>query len=361
MAKQLEGLQQLLDAKMNKLSFFRQELNKAYETAQKFSLNEDIAQLEHEIQELKDQIKEASGLDVFEDGSMLEEQIRKLQIDKNITEVYRVNCDRLPAYDKFWESYDQKVDYGQKFQFYFVVACPTQQPNSFAERMVYELIQEELGLENYSAINYVRHPDSNRVKIEDLPLRRNASNSIREFKKYFLSRFHLQDQEVTLEQYIETGLPNLDYEYVTTVFDLNASKWKGDTMEEYLQWMIEVFSKTHPDVPNFIFFFAIFLRDIHLDPISDENAAVLKQLEAIVKKNPKKATVISRLPPVEKPILEDWIRDIGEQNQSVIEDTIKELVLRLPKDKRERFQKEGLLDMTDIERFQDLVYRLMQE
>lgn len=359
MATELENLQKLLENKINKLGFFRQELNKAYDTAQKFSLTQDISKLESEVLELKKQIKEISGLDVYEEGSQLEVQIQKLNIDVDVAEIHLVNCNRDNAYNKFWDSYDNKVDKGQRFQFYFIIACPTQQPNSFAERMVYEVIVDELE-EDLGAINYVSFPDSNRVKIEDLPLRRNARNSIREFKKYFLKRFNLQDQEVTLEEYIETGLPNLDYEYVATVFDMNASKWNETLMEEYLQWIIDIFSDTHPDVPNFLFFFALFLRDIHIDPIKSEHELILKQIEALQQKFPNKVTTIKKLKPIPVPILEDWIRDLGEQNQAVIEDTVKEIVARLPSEKREQYQNEKSIDMTDVERFQEMIYKLTQ-
>ena len=360
MATKLEGLQELLDLKVQKLNFFRKELEEAYDSAKRFGLTQDISKLEKEIDDINREIRGTARIEVTGDSSRLEDQIRRLSIDQDINEIHLVNCNREKARKNFWDSYDVKIEEDQRFQFYFILACPTQQPNSFAERMVYEVIIEELE-EDIGAINYVSYPDSNRVRIEDLPLGRNARNSIREFKKYFLRRFNLQDLDLSFEDYINTGLPNLDYEFVATVFDLNASKWQPKLMEEYLQWIMDSFKETHPDVPNFMFFFAIFLRDIHLDPISPENKAVLDHVKSIIEKNKEQATLISRLNPIPVTVVEDWIRDLGEQNQAVIEATVKEIVARLPEEKINQYESKNLIDMTDIESFQAIVYKITHE
>ncbi|MEL6944647.1 MAG: hypothetical protein AAFO82_18475, partial [Bacteroidota bacterium] len=74
----------------------------------------------------------------------IKDLIRQLHINKDkIGPLYLVNCDRHQLADQHWGSFDKKVAQS-KLQFYFLPACPLQKPPSFAERMVWELLIEEL-------------------------------------------------------------------------------------------------------------------------------------------------------------------------------------------------------------------------
>jgi len=53
-----------------------------------------------------------------------------------------------------------------------MIACPTQMPPSFAERMIYELINEELE-DSLEAIHFETVQESGRVAIRKLPMKRN--------------------------------------------------------------------------------------------------------------------------------------------------------------------------------------------
>lgn len=362
MASELEGLRKQLEISIQRLNALREDYAIQSDANVKFTLEQQIAKLETEITELKRQIESAYGLTAVNSSSLLEQKIRELTIDveSNVGELFLVNVDRLPPRNRFWDAFDENVDRKNPFQFYFVLACPTQQPNSFAERMIYELVIEELE-EEMDTINYIRQQDSRRVKVEDLPLGRNLRNSQREFKKYFAKRFGMTDSETAFEDYIKTGLPKLDYQYVATVFDLNASKWDDALMKDYLQWIVDTFSNTHDAVPTFLFFFAIFLRDVHVDPLPAGERKVVDSIQGLIEKNKERCSLINQLLPVSSDLVADWIRDLGEQNESKIEDLVKLIIAGLPDEKKSKYEKNKAFDMTDIERFQEVVYKVAIE
>lgn len=360
MASELDGLQQQAETLIRKINFFREELARAYDAEKKFGLTEDIREAEEQLAAARRQMKEITGLDISGEDSLLDEQIRSLEVSKEIGAVYLVNCDREPNADQFWMAFDTYLQGENPFQFYFILACPTQQPHRFSERMTYELVIQELE-EEYGAIHYVREPDSQRVKIEDLPLGRNLKVAQREFRKYFAQRFQLGD--TSFEEYLKTGMPRLEYQYVATIFYINDSKWKQELMQEYLQWLIDSFRQgaTHEDVPTFLFFFAVYLDHAHVEPPTEFVRQFEQDLSAIVKANADCSTLINHLQPVPANLLADWIRELGEQNQTKIDDVIKALASGLSEPKKKQFSEHQLLDMADIELFQRRVYEIVNK
>ena len=81
-------------------------------------------------------------------------------------------------------------------------------PHSFAERMVYELIHEELD-DADDAIHCLRKADkTKRVRIFDLPLKRNLEKSQKQFQTFFAEYFEFKTEE-TFDHYLETGLTQI--------------------------------------------------------------------------------------------------------------------------------------------------------
>lgn len=362
MASELEGLRKQLDIQIQRLNALREDLAILSDPNQKFTVEFQIKELEANNDELKKKIAASYGIATVDAKGLLEQKIRELnlEVDGNVGEYHLVNCDRKPPRDNFWEAFDEYAERHNPFQFYFVVACPTQQPNSFAERMIYEVVIEELE-EEFGAIDFVRHPITRRVKVEDLPLGRNLPKSQKEFKKYFARRFNITDAETSFEDYLRTGLPKLEYQYISTVFEISASDWDAPLMQEYLQWIIEAFSNTPKEVPTFQFFFAIFLRDAHLEPLVAPSQKIMDSLKEVINKNNHSCTLITQLIPVTTELVEKWIRDLGEYNQSKIDDLMKLLIHSLPEDKKAKFDKINALDMSDIERFQEMIYKVINK
>jgi hypothetical protein len=83
---------------------------------------------------------------------------------------------------------------------------------------------------------------------------------------------------------------------------------------------------------------------------------MLQIFEEIVHTYPKQTTMIRDFPPVKQIYLENWLRKLGNYKQKIIDETIKYIEFGLPKEKREQFQKKQLLDMEDIEDFQQEFY-----
>lgn len=364
MASAQEGLRKQMDISIRRLNALREAYAIQSDPNLKFTLEQQIAQLEVEINDLKSQIQEAYGLAAIDSNSLLEQKIRELSvnIESRVGELFLVNVDRVPPRNRFWEAFDEHLERKNPFQFHFVLACPTQEPDSFAERMVYELVIEELE-EEMDAINYVRRSGSRRVKLENLPLGRNLRIAQREFKKYFVSRFGMTDSDTAFEDYIQTGLPKLEYQYVATVFQLNASDWDADLMEAYLHWIMEMFhvENTHDAVPIFLFFFAINLRDAHVEPLPAQQKKIVESIQRVINRNQDRCSLINQLMPVASDLVADWIRGLGEQNESKIQDLVKLIVAGLPEDKQSAYNKSQTLDMTDIERFQEIVYKVAIE
>ena len=188
----------------------------------------------------------------------------------------------------------------------------------------------------------------------------------------------MDSQKVNFEQYIKTGLPKLEYQYVTSVFEINATDWNLRSMPGYLRWILNTFNGRHKDIPTFLFFFVINIRDLHVqlpdgfshidkslrpsivqqlkEKLIGREKKVFQQVTQLVEQNPLNTTLITPLLPVLVKDLEDWIRNLGEENQSRIDDAIKNIVRGLKKPKQEMFGKHKKLDMTDIELFQEMVY-----
>ena len=376
MVNECTGIQEQLNFTIERLNRIRKELAIETDPSRKFKYETQITILEKEITQLRKKHDECFGLSQH-DLKSIAKIIQNLTINNELGEVHLVNCNRYDHLNYFWDAFEQYSEGQNPFQFYFTLSCPTQQPNSFSERMIYELIIEELEDET-EGINYVTETDSRRVKKEKLPFRRNFANSQKAFKKYFSQRFGLDQINIDFESYIETGLPKLSYKYIASVFEVNAEDWNLKTMPKYINWLLDTFDKRHQDVPTFLFFFVINIRDLHqklprginqieknarqsiinllISSLNGRDQKVFESIANIVKQKPQQTTLITPLLPVAAIDFENWLRDIGEVNQSKIDDAIQNIVKGLKQDKKIMYSKNKKFDMTDIEVFQEMVY-----
>ncbi len=353
----IEDLKKQLETTEKKLAFFKEKrIIGGLSLDQEFKLEEDIIAIEAQITELRTEIAQSYGLDTESGQTVLSEKIRKLAVTNDIGKIYLVNCNREEVADDFWEAFDLKLDSEQLFQFYFITACPTQQPDSFTERMIMEIILDELD-EEEDAILFLRNSD-NRLVLEDLPLGRNLVRSQKAFEKYFSQRFELGER--TMSEYLETGLPKLGYDYVVTVFEVFADKWK-EFMIEYLDWIICQFKSTNKETPTFLFFFVTYIYDIHKETVKQEYETIKSQIQALQLQHLEVASLLRNLKPVPRHLVESWLRDLGERNQAKIEEVIDTLVTGLKQEAAKQYQHDKTLNMTDIERFQELVYKIANE
>jgi hypothetical protein len=265
--------------------------------------------------------------------------------------LYLVNCDRIKAKEIFDNRFESLKQQARTFQFYFILACPTQEPDSFSERTIYEIMGEDED-QNQAVLKYPRH-ENNRVQIESLP------TSKEEFKKYFSKSFTLGN--TSFEDYLRTELPNLNWEKIAIPLSITALEWNAKVVDS-LQWLINSFSAVETRSPNFLFFFVITLKNAHeTDKIHPKYKETLQSIKQLVEKNADCATLIDTLPPVETEDFEGWLEKLAKPPQAKKNEIIKTIVeQRLTDEEKAQFEdssKGNPLNMEHIEDFQARVYK----
>ncbi len=357
---ELKNLQAERKILIRKIGTFNQQLVILSDPAQKFQLQEQIAESETRLQEVNDRITALSGIHVESGQELLAKTIAPL-LERDVDfkgPLQLVNCDREDPLDTFWNAFEDKEE-KYPFQFYFLIGCPSQKPNSFSERIIYE-IEEEMSFESEDlSVDFI--PDKEgRVVIEELPQGRRAAKSQLEFKKYFGDRFGL-GRETTMEDYLRTGLPRLEYDYIFTAFEIQETDWKRSTLE-YIKWIVESFETTHEDVPTFIFFFVLRMDDVHREQKTiEEQQDIITSIREFCGTSPK-ATKINILEDVDEKYLRVWLDKAGIKSKSDV-DAVMDLFVKGLYDKsgekKMRFQSQKRLDMEDIQKLQKIVYDLV--
>lgn len=357
--EEIQGFEAQLELLVRKLNFLKKERGLAVDANAKFSLDEEINQLEGHVRELKSKLSGAHNLGAADNrGSLLYEAARELNIDEDeeVGLLHLVNVDRKELRGKFWEAFDLKEEEEQEFQFYFVSACPSQMPPSFAERMVYELLAEELDGDS-DALHIITHEDSGRLRIQDLPVGRNTRKCQQRFKEYVQERFHFADTQ-SFEAFIETGVPKLPYDYVAVAFEIHERNWE-DFLLEYLQWMIDTFRCPHRDVPTFLFFFVVYIEKQHEGKLTPAQKAIIDGLAGLAQRN--EATLLTPLMPVEEADLRAWLMNLGERNPNKVQQVLDVFLSGLREADQQLYKENKLLNMKDVEELQAVIYRLAHE
>ena len=356
--EEVKGFEAQLELLIRKLNFLKQERSIAVDSSAKFSLDEEIAQLEGQIRDLKGKLAGAHSFQAVDRGSLLLDAARGLHIeeDEEVGLLHLVNVDRREMRGKFWDAFDENEEKQQEFQYYFISACPTQMPPSFAERMVYELLLEELD-GDADGLHIKTHEETGRLRIEDLPVGRNDRKCRQRFKEYVQERFRFADTQ-SFDNIIETGVPKLPYDYVAVAFEIHERHWEKQ-LSEYLQWMIDTFRCPHHDVPIFLFFFVVYIEKQHIGRLTPNQQAIIDALTRLAQRN--ETTLLTPLLPVEEGDLRAWLMDLGERNPNKVQEVMDVFLSGLREEDRKLYQDKKLLNMKDIEELQAIVYRVANE
>ncbi|MCB9299193.1 MAG: hypothetical protein H6566_01015 [Lewinellaceae bacterium] len=356
--EEIKGVEAQLELLIRKLNFLKKEREIAVDANAKFSLDEEIPQLEGQVRELKGILAGAHNIRTVDKDSLLYEASRGLDIDEDeeIGLLHLVNVDRKEMRGKFWDAFDEKEEEKQEFQFYFISSCPSQMPPSFAERMVYELLSEELDGDS-DALHIITHADTGRLRIQDLPVGRNTRKCQQRFKEYVQERFHFADTQ-SFDAFIETGVPKLPYDYVAVAFEIHERNWE-DFLVEYLQWMIDTFRCPHQEVPTFLFFFVVYIEKQHEGRLTPVQKTILDQLTGLSQRN--EASLLTPLLPVEEADLRAWLMDLGERNPNKVQQVMDVFLSGLREEDQKLYQEKQLLNMKDIEELQAIIYRIANE
>ena len=140
-----------------------------------------------------------------------------------------------------------------------MAACPAQEPEGFAERAVYELLEQELQGQIHS-LDYRRRAADNRLSVEPLPLGRNAAKCKAEFAKYFAARYDLPGERA-FEEWVRSGMPEIGSPYIAAAFSLQHDDWDQDMLGEYLRWIADCFAACDdPKAPCLILFLIVHVK-----------------------------------------------------------------------------------------------------
>jgi hypothetical protein len=290
------------------------------------------------------------------------DQIPDADYEKTITEldlseigtISLVNCDRKDSYDAFKSFFRQHQTV--PFQFYFIVGCPSQEPDSFAERLVYEVIDDVLiGEEN--AIDFTREKQTieginvERVEISNLPIAFDVEKSQMRFKKEFgkrLMRFNMTD--VSLEDFVNEKAAQLKYDYFTFLYSLEADDWDILSTTPYIQWLVDTFKKNKVKQPTFLFYIVVNMENAHIEKRQD----IMAEINKIIAQNPDTCGLIDTFKPLQETDLSRWVRERGERSQAKIDDLVKKFSSSLSIEGK--LKADGTMDMTHVEQLQAKIF-----
>lgn len=282
-----------------------------------------------------------------------EKTISELDLSE-IGTISLVNCDRKTSYDAF-KSYFRQYQ-TLPFQFYFIVGCPSQQPNSFGERLIYEVLEDFLMGED-NAIDYIREKEIvegievERVEIPPLPMAFNADKSQVKFKKEFgkrLMRFNMTD--VSLEDFVGEKAAQLKYDYFTFLYQLETEEWDAVCTTPYIQWLVDTFKKNKVKQPTFLFYFIVNMENAHVQKRED----IMAEIHKIIAQNPESCGLIDAFMPLQAADLSRWVRERGERSQSKIDDLVKKFSANLSL--QGKLKADGTMDMTHVEPLQGKIF-----
>lgn len=273
-----------------------------------------------------------------------------------IEAVHLVNCDRTKPAKTFRRVFGNRR-HEEHFQFYFLCGCPNEMPGSFAKRLIYSIIKDQLEGPN-SSIDFPFQEGADRIRTEELPLGDDLEASQKRFKAYVAKRFRFSDVQ-TFESFIDTGVPQIKKDFVVAVFEVSDKKWDGDEGEirAYFDWMMRTFRCAHSAVPTFLFF--IVVRSPHLWNEGRRTARqshILEELETLCAGHTAFATTLSDFPPVDAQDFADWLAELGVRNPNHAERVISALATTLKPHERQMFDAENRFHMKDIEIAQKIIY-----
>ncbi len=292
-------------------------------------------------------------------GDQLLELIGHLDPEVDIaTTLYFVNCNRQRSLKTIWEAFHSFYQEHRSYQFYFFSACSTQRPTSFSERVVYEVADFlEAEAPSDKAFRYWPEPRNQRVALFRLPIGHSLKQCKVKFVQFLQKKLEFKGKS-TIETYLNSGEPPLRYSALAMVFGLRENAWKP-FFPEYFQWIIDTFSKAkiREECPTFLFFFSVEVAGIHKhspEDLKDHQKTIYDELEGLVSNNLETTVHLSRLKPVHKTYIKDWLFDIGETNDGTQEKLIQLMAGQdtLSQEDRHLFLNEEKLNMDDIERFQ---------
>lgn len=363
--KLFERMSAALDAQSDaftELAMLSGRYQRVYEKEMKGTISAQEAQLSY------NQIREGAlaFLNKLEAGDLgsggvledpLQEKLKQLTLRHPLTPLHIVNCDRRKINHKFRRAFRQ-WDEARNYQFYFALGCPTQEPDGFAERMVFELIAGRLE-DHRDSINYPRRPDGERLHLPALPVGFTLKDCQAQFRRYMAERFELGGR--SLDDFLNQDLSERQERYIALPFTIVAGDWDPVLMEEYLPWIIETFSARPERGPTCIFTFVVKLKNAHRPEDIRFEREAMESLEEIIGQYDEQAALLAPFAEVPRYYLEEWFEKVAEVRQSEVDEIIENITEHLSPEERARYETEDkLLNMERISALQEQIWAIQR-
>ncbi len=215
----------------------------------------------------------------------LEKQIAALKLSP-LGKIKLVDCDRETTYSDFKTAY--RSIRNLPFQFYFITAQASAQPAHFAERVIYEIIDNTLKGSDL-AINFPRkvckRTAAERVDVPFLPFDDfgDLSDNQPLFRQHFAERMQRFGLDKTpIETLVSEPTARLPYRFFTFLFRIDFDEWGWtDDLSAYLEWIVKTF-KANPTKDPLLTFQFVFIVSSAKNNVA-ENAPIRSGIERILR------------------------------------------------------------------------------
>ena len=215
----------------------------------------------------------------------LEKQIAALKLSP-LGKIKLVDCDREITYSDFKTAY--RTIRNLPFQFYFITAQASAQPANFAERVIYEIIDNTLKGSDL-AINFPRkickRTAAERVDVPFLPFDDFGDLTDNEplFRQHFAERMQRFGLDKTpIETLVSEPSARLPYRFFTFLFRIDFDEWGWtDDLTAYLEWIVKTF-KANPTKDPLLTFQFVFIVSSAKNNVS-QNTQIRSGIERILR------------------------------------------------------------------------------
>lgn len=281
-----------------------------------------------------------------------------------------VNCNRERAFRAFEDAFEAQAE--RPSQFYFFCGCPTQKPDSFAERVVYEVVNEVFNDSKMAAFyESVEVPLGKRTVerflIRPLPFKKLGTPEANQrlFQTTLDEVFDLYRRQLPApyadlgaEQLAQLPAGQLPVQQFSLAFRLDfAETHFGPKLGEYLRWIITTFHQRRHRPPAFQFLFIVQANGHHRvpHPSAEELRAFIQTLNAELAEGqpdaPPVCAWVEQFDPPPAEALYNWLRLRFKTNPDLPK--IRKIVEQYTEHLRQtqRWDGQGGIDMADMEEF----------
>ena len=278
--------------------------------------------------------------------SPLKQQLEALQFKQPITPLYLLNCDRKKSERNFNRTFRQWEQERQFSQCYISLGCPTQNPEAFAERIVFEVIAKK----EDTHVGGIFFPRTTAGRMQLLPMEMgfNLEDTQQRFKKQVAR--HFQANESSFEDFLTHELPARQETYLFFPFSIAATDWDPDISPEYLQWLLDTFPTRPAKGPVCVFLFVVSLRDAHEPARIRYEREVFEQVQELTASYQQITALFHPLPPVPRYYLEEWFGKVCANPVYEVNTLIDLFCKNLTPAEQEAYTASGKEQLIDMER-----------